>query len=120
MASRTDGRGLMHSFDDSGNFVETSMIGDEVLRILISGRIDVLCQRRFENAFRDIPDPTGIHRYEVDLGAVEYIDSMGLGMLLTLRHHAKEHGATVRLMNCTPHVSRVLQLANFSRLFQIG
>ena len=50
----------------------------------------------------------------VDLSAVEYIDSAGLGVLLILREAAQEKGRTITL---TGSVKEVLDLACFDTLF---
>tara|TARA_R110002094_G_scaffold219300_1_gene191198 strand:+ start:105 stop:410 length:306 start_codon:yes stop_codon:yes gene_type:complete len=53
----------------------------------------------------------------VDLCAVEYIDSAGLGVLLILREAAQEKGRTITLTGMTGSVKEVLDLACFDTLF---
>lgn len=55
----------------------------------------------------------------VDLSGLTYMDSAGLGMLLTLRDRADQAGAKVRLLNPTHDVAELLDLACFESLFTI-
>jgi anti-sigma B factor antagonist len=55
----------------------------------------------------------------VDLGGLDYMDSAGLGMLLTLRDHAERGGAQVKLRRPRSEVRELLELACFDSLFAI-
>jgi HptB-dependent secretion and biofilm anti anti-sigma factor len=55
----------------------------------------------------------------VDFSGLEYMDSAGLGMLLTLRDHAERNGMDVRLRQPKAVVQELLQLACFDSLFPI-
>lgn len=55
----------------------------------------------------------------VDLSGLTYMDSAGLGMLLTLRDRADQAKATVRLLNPAKDVAELLDLACFESLFDI-
>lgn len=55
----------------------------------------------------------------VDLSALDYMDSAGLGMLLTLRDHAERAGADVVLRRPRSEVRELLDLACFGTLFTI-
>tara|TARA_R100001039_G_C1850400_1_gene110588 strand:- start:1021 stop:1332 length:312 start_codon:yes stop_codon:yes gene_type:complete len=54
---------------------------------------------------------------QVDLSAVEYIDSAGLGILLILREAAQEKGRAITLSGMSGSVKEVLDLACFDTLF---
>ncbi len=89
--------------------------GGKRLSIRVQGRFDFAQQRVFRETYRDVQDQ-GVE-YVVDLSGASYIDSAALGMLLLLREHAEEHGGRVQIQNCNPDVRRVLEIANFQRLF---
>lgn len=55
----------------------------------------------------------------VDLGALDYMDSAGLGMLLTLRDRAERANADVSIRNPRAEVKELLVLACFDSLFAI-
>jgi len=53
----------------------------------------------------------------LDLSGVDYVDSAGLGILLTLREAAQAKGKGVALSGMTGSVKEVLELACFDTLF---
>ena len=55
----------------------------------------------------------------VDLVDIVAIDAAGLGMLVSLRTWAKQTGKTLKLMNLTPWVERLLQLTKLKSEFEI-
>ncbi|MGE5505969.1 MAG: STAS domain-containing protein [Actinomycetota bacterium] len=55
----------------------------------------------------------------VDLNALDYMDSAGLGMLLTLRDQAQRRAAEVVLRRPKGDVAELLALACFDSLFVI-
>jgi anti-anti-sigma regulatory factor len=76
----------------------------------ISGRFDFRCDREFRAAL-GAPSPAWV----VDLGAVNYIDSAALGLLLLLRDHAR--GTRVRVRHLRGQPREVLLMAKFDRMF---
>ena len=55
----------------------------------------------------------------LNLGDVNYIDSSGLGELVSAYTTAKNQGASVRLLNLTKKVKDVLQLTKLYTVFDI-
>lgn len=85
--------------------------------ISVPGRFDFSVHKAFRDTYRDTPGEE--IAYCVDLRDTEYMDSSALGMLLLLREHAGGDKARVRLVNASEAVKKVLEIANFHRLFQI-
>ncbi|MEO5337413.1 MAG: STAS domain-containing protein [Magnetospirillum sp. WYHS-4] len=56
---------------------------------------------------------------EVDFQGLTFMDSAGLGMLLTLREQAERNGASVALARPQGAVKEMLELACFDTLFPI-
>lgn len=56
---------------------------------------------------------------EVDFQGLTFMDSAGLGMLLTLREQAERNGASVALVRPQGAVKEMLELACFDTLFPI-
>jgi anti-anti-sigma factor len=86
--------------------------------IHVAGRFDFSQQRAFRDAYREVSDRQ--IDYVVDLKATSYVDSAALGMLLLLREHAGGDKARVGIQGCSPDVRRVLDIANFGRLFKLS
>lgn len=99
--------------------IRTLMDGDKA-RIAISGRFDFSTHREFHDASqRPLHEPAA-KCIEIDLGAVDYLDSSALGMLLLLREKAAAVDKTLSLTNCRGVVSEILEVANFAKLFAIS
>lgn len=87
-------------------------------RIRIRGRFDFEVHQEFRAAYRHT-DGTAM-RYTIDLSQTEYMDSSALGMLLLLREHAGGESASVTITGASEGVRKVLDIANFDRLFRIN
>ncbi|WP_006786319.1 STAS domain-containing protein [Thiorhodospira sibirica] len=87
------------------------------LVIVIQGRFDFSQHKAFRDAYKE---QTGkVHEYLIDLSGASYLDSSALGMLLLLRERAGDENAKVSIKGATSEVRRVLDIANFGRLFTI-
>ena len=93
--------------------VRTSRTGAR-FTISIRGRFDFSCHQEFRKAYEQIEPCTEI---DVDLSQVDYLDSSALGMMLVLKDEA--HGKPIRVVGCRPAVKRILDIANFGRIFPI-
>jgi HptB-dependent secretion and biofilm anti anti-sigma factor len=96
--------------------VVTATRAGAVLNIAIAGKFDFHCYQAFCEAFEGVD---GVAEYHVDLAGAEYIDSSALGMLLLLREKVGAAGG-VKVINCNPAVRRILEIANFQRLFPLS
>ena len=82
------------------------------------GDVDVESYDTFRSALAEAT-AAGRANVVVDLAKVRYIDSMGLGALVSSLRSANEHGCAISLVCCTPHLWRVLQVTGLSQLFPI-
>ncbi|MEO1231564.1 MAG: STAS domain-containing protein [Myxococcota bacterium] len=86
---------------------------DNEVTIAISGRFDFNAHREFREAVKAVSDGA---RCVVDLEKATYLDSSALGMLLLLKDASKD----VRIIKCSDEVRKVLEIANFHRLFDVS
>jgi anti-sigma B factor antagonist len=56
---------------------------------------------------------------EIDLSETMFVDSCGLGALISLHKATCNRNGTVRLMNPTPPVQQILELTRMHRIFEI-
>lgn len=56
---------------------------------------------------------------DLDLGALEYISSAGLGVLLKTQKRAMAEGRGLRLCNVNRHIFDILRYAGFDKVFEI-
>ena len=98
--------------------VTVQIVGDSAV-LQLQSRVDWSAQHEFRNAI-DAAVNAATRRVQVDFGAVEYIDSTVLGLLLILRAEAQARNKRVFLVNCRDNVKAVLDIANFGKLFPIN
>ena len=82
--------------------------------VVMSGRLDAAqCDKAME--FLDsLPAPR-----VVDLAALEYISSAGLGVLLKTQKRVMASCQGVRLLNANRHIRDIFRYAGFDRIFEI-
>ena len=86
--------------------------------IRLEGRFDHTVTREFRVAVTDALQHAPAE-LRVDLGAVDYLDSAALGMLLMAKEMAETASKTVSLANARGNVGKVLDFAKFKVIFKI-
>lgn len=99
--------------------VKTQIAGENA-QLSLSGRFDFTAHREFRQSYESVLKQAGLKELAVDLSEVDYIDSSALGMLLLLRENAERSRLRLALVNCTGSVRRVLDVANFGKLFSLS
>lgn len=91
---------------------------DQGWRIALRGDIDVMAGPELDAVLDAVTaaDPADIL---VDLTAVDFLASAGLGFLAPLCNHADPAGHTTTLHNPTPIVRRALTVMGFDHVFTI-
>jgi anti-anti-sigma factor len=88
-------------------------------RISLSGTFTFADHALFRDAvIAQIDQPDGAAMV-LDLTALDYIDSAGLGMLLLARDAALRHGRAVTLAKARDQVARILAVSKFNLLFDL-
>jgi len=87
--------------------------------ISLYGRLDFNANHEFKSAYEPILKSASVTELEIDLNAVQYLDSSALGMLLLLKERAEQSGKSVVLSNCHGAVKQILEVANFLKLFKV-
>lgn len=84
----------------------------------VSGEIDIASSDDLvERATALLAD--GADVLEIDLGAVTFIDSSGLGALVRIRNDATARGATVVLVNLSAATVRLFEISGLDQAFDI-
>jgi anti-anti-sigma factor len=98
----------------------TTRIEGETAQLNLSGRFDFTAHREFRQSYEEVLQRAEIKGISVDLGKVDYIDSSALGMLLLFKEGADRRQVPLSLINCAGSVRRVLDIANFGKLFSLS
>ena len=80
-------------------------------------RIDAACAIQFKDEMRHLTD-TGPGRVVLDLGSVDFLDSSGLGAVVSALK-AVRHGQRLELASLNPSVERVFHLTRMDSIFRI-
>ncbi len=91
--------------------------GGDKVTIAVAGKFDFQLYDEFRASYADTAG-SGV-AYVVDLSDTEYLDSSALGMLLLLREHAGGEASTIEIRQASPEVRKILDVANFGKLFRI-
>ena len=86
--------------------------------LAVSGEVDIATVEEFL-AEADACLGDGVHVCEIDLGAVTFIDSSGLGALVRIRNTGRERGKTVELTNVPGPVGRLLEVTGLAEAFGV-
>ena len=98
--------------------IESKLSGDgKTLTIRITERFDFSMQQDFRGAYKSSTD--NLTDIVLDLSKADYMDSSALGMLLLLKQFSDEKKFKITLKNPSESVSKILEMANFDKLFTI-
>lgn len=95
--------------------VSSNESGDTV-NLSITGRFDFNDHSSFRDGYKGY---AATSKYNVDMSSTDYMDSSALGMLLLLREHAGGDNAKITISGCKPEIKKILNIANFQKLFDI-
>lgn len=94
-------------------------IHDGLACIAMSGRFDFQLWRSFKNSYTPFLDNASVKEISIEMSKIEYLDSSAMGMLLLLSERARAANKTVTLFTTSSFASQVLDIANFSKVFNI-
>jgi anti-sigma B factor antagonist len=84
-----------------------------------SGEIDIQTSPLLADKLRSVLDQ-GFSSVVVDLGAVTFLDSTGLSVLVTGLKQCRAAGGDFRLTDPQPNVRRVLEITGLTDIFGLG
>ncbi|WP_285115658.1 STAS domain-containing protein [Leifsonia sp. fls2-241-R2A-40a] len=98
--------------------ITTSIRDDGVAVLAAEGRISLVTAPELRREVQRVVDD-GHTRVAMDLSAVAFIDSSGLGALISGLKTARAAGGDLRLAGAGDHVTRVLRLTNLDRILRV-
>ena len=96
--------------------LQVGIDADDVVTVRASGNLDIYTATRLRQrvARHDLTNA----RLVLDVSGVTFIDSSGLGMLLSFANMARRGGARPRLI-CTPDLAEVLEITRLMEAFEL-
>jgi anti-sigma B factor antagonist len=104
--------------DDPPFAYEVTEDGDGIV-VSLRGELDLASAPSLQRELLEVlgRSPASV---ALDLGALTFIDSSGLGSLYRVRQAASVHGVQLRLDAVPDHVRRVLDVTAMTPLFDLG
>lgn len=87
-----------------------------VVRLRVTGELDLDTAGQLADVVRDAVAGPGFERLEIDLGAVSFLDSSGLRVLVTGRTNAHSHGGTFAAVNVPPNIRRTMDITGLAEV----
>ena len=91
---------------------------DTMVNIIVDGDIEMMTIKTFKQRLFEIGQ-TVDKDIEIDLSNVDYIDSSGVGVLISLLKLQKKKGKTLKINKVSSKVLNVLKLSSLSDVFNI-
>jgi anti-sigma B factor antagonist len=96
----------------------TLRIADDSYACSAVGELDAFTAGRLRDELQSLRERGG-RRLIVDLGSVTFIDSAGLGMLLTEAERLSADGGALIIVSDDPRTLRILEVTGAARQFRI-
>lgn len=87
------------------------------ISLSIDGRFDFSLHQLFRDSYISCEE-VGV-LYTLELSNTSYMDSSALGMILLLKDHADKYKSTIVINKPNQVVNKILEIAQFHRLFTI-
>ena len=92
---------------------------DNILILKIHGEIDVSNIAVFkETLLKGIEQKTP--NILLDCEELKYIDSTGLGVLVSIYKKAKEMGGSIQIIHLKPYLQKIFLITDLDKIFNIG
>jgi anti-anti-sigma factor len=95
----------------------TSRRDDDCLHVQLAGDVDMAATFALEPEVERLLGEGDVRRLALDLGGVRFIDSAGLGTLLSLRERADRMGIDTAVVEASEPVRRILAVSGTDDAF---
>ncbi len=91
---------------------------NDLVKITVQGDIEMMTIKNFKEKLFEIGHNID-KNIEIDLSSVDYIDSSGVGVLISLLKLQKKKGKELFIKKVSPKVLNVLKLSSLSDVFEM-
>lgn len=99
--------------------IRTTTAPSNVTVVTVEGQLIVANRQELKQALTDALD-TGARKFVVDFGPTAYIDSSGLGALVSVNKKVREAGGELRLAGLNEDLRSLFELTKLDTLFVIS
>lgn len=91
---------------------------DDICRIVLKGEVDVYTSQQLKQEIVDAVDG-GCINLLIDLEQVGFIDSSGLGVLVSGLRRVKERSGTLRLVCTKENILKIFRITGLDKVFPV-
>jgi anti-anti-sigma factor len=95
---------------DGSDFELRTHRRDAAVEVVATGELDMAAAFKLESGVDPLLEDEAVDSVELDLSDVGFVDSAGLGALLSLRDRAQDRGVTLGIARASDPVRRLLEL----------
>ncbi len=92
--------------------------GESLVSVVVHGDIEMMTIKELKEKLLDLGQNID-KDINLDLSGVEYIDSSGVGVLISLLKLQKKKGKLLKIKKVSPKVLNVLKLSSLSDVFEV-
>jgi anti-sigma B factor antagonist len=100
------------------DFEVSSEVREGALDVVVAGELDMAAAFKLESRLDPLLDTGELQSVALDLGGVDFVDSAGLGALLSLRERAHQVGIPLAITRASDPVQRLLELTGSDSAFE--
>jgi stage II sporulation protein AA (anti-sigma F factor antagonist) len=86
----------------------------ETLQVVLCGELDLHGSRDFRALLATLPGSPPVASVVFDVKALDYVDSVGIGLLVSARQRIAAAGGTMSMVNAGPATRRVFAIAGLT------
>lgn len=90
----------------------------EIIILKGSGSLDADNIAAFKKTAYDMLDK-GTLKFVIDASEIDFVDSMGLGVLISLLRRVKQNDGDIKIASLTPDVQTIFEITKLHRLFDV-
>lgn len=99
--------------------IEHTMEDDVLIITLKTDRLDVKDAAQFKQSVLNLINETEKNRIVFDLNKLNFIDSSGVGIFLSILRFVNSRGGEVKLSGITQPIRTILELVSMHKIFEI-
>ncbi len=84
----------------------------------VEGEVDVLTSPRLKTALAGVID-SGASTVLINLDRVKYLDSTGLGVIVSAMKRIREKDGTIVLAGLSPHLMKIFEITGLRKVFDV-
>jgi stage II sporulation protein AA (anti-sigma F factor antagonist) len=101
-----------------GKMEISSRIEGDIAILNLRGRLDLTSATELKNASKDIMN-LGNRKLIFNMGRVDFINSSGLGTLVSILKDVRSANGRMKLSNLAPYVKEIFEITQLTNIFDI-